>query len=243
MPPALKIPEHVAVIMDGNGRWAKERGLPRTDGHSAGEEALMRWVREGVNLGVKEMSFYTFSTENWNRAPSEVKFLMQISKRIMRERADEFIELGVRIRWVGRKTRLWKSVLKELDIIEEKTSHCSNMVVNFCINYGGRSEIVDAVNAILEEKLDGRAGESIVGEKRAKISEASFKCHLYSPQMRDVDLLIRTSGELRLSNFLLWQLAYAEMVFVDDYWPDTSGETLVQGIKEYTKRDRRFGKA
>ena len=164
---------------------------------------------------------------------------MQISKRIMRERASEFVDLGVQVRWVGRKSRLWKSVLKELDIIQEKTAHCTQMVVNFCINYGGRAEILDAVNAILQEAEAGKqSGKRKIG---ASISESTFVKHLYSPAMRDVDLLIRTSGEQRISNFLLWQLAYAEMVFVDACWPDTSGETLVESVKEYTKRDRRFG--
>jgi undecaprenyl diphosphate synthase len=224
----LKIPEHVAVIMDGNGRWAKERNLPRTSGHEAGEEALMRWVRKGRELGIKEMSFYTFSTENWSRSTSEVNFLMKLSKQIMRNRASEFIELGCKVNWVGRRTRLWSSVLKELEIITHKTRNCRDMTVNFCINYGGRAEIVDAVNSLIESNPK-------------RVTERSFAKHLYSPDMREVDLLIRTSGEVRISNFLIWQLAYAEMVFIDNYWPDVTGDTLVQCLSEYTKRDRRFG--
>ncbi|GHT82337.1 isoprenyl transferase 1 [Actinomycetota bacterium] len=230
----LKIPEHIAVIMDGNGRWAKERGLVRTEGHRAGEEALMRWVRAGRKLGVKEMSFYTFSTENWNRSVSEVNFLMNLSKEIMRSRTPEFLELGCQVRWVGRKGRIWSSVLKELEIIQHKTKKCQDMVINFCINYGGRSEITDAVNSII---ADVQAGQI------KKVTEKTFAKHLYSPTMRDVDLLIRTSGEIRTSNFLPWQLTYAEMVFIDDKWPDVDFETLERCLEEYTSRDRRFGKA
>jgi undecaprenyl diphosphate synthase len=231
---ALKIPGHIAVIMDGNGRWAQKQGLPRTEGHRAGEEALMRWVRAGSKLGVKEMSFYTFSTENWNRSPSEVAFLMNISKEIMVKRAPEFIELGCKVKWVGRKGKIWSSVLKELEVIQEKTKSCSEMVLNFCINYGGRSEIVDAVNSILDETKAGKV---------KKVTEKSFEKYLYSPTMLPVDLLIRTSGEIRTSNFLPWQLAYSEMVFIDDFWPDVDDSTLENCIKEYTSRDRRFGKA
>ncbi|MDR0950796.1 MAG: di-trans,poly-cis-decaprenylcistransferase [Candidatus Ancillula sp.] len=230
-----KIPSHVAVIMDGNGRWAKARGLERTEGHKAGEEALMRWVRAGRKLGIKEMSFYTFSTENWNRSPAEVRFLMNLSKEIMRKRAPEFIELGCQVKWIGRKTRLWKSVLKELDIIQTKTKNCKNMKINFCINYGGRAEIVDAVENIIDQVKAGKL--------KGKVTEKSFSHHLYDSNMRDVDLMIRTSGEIRLSNFLLWELAYSEMVFIEDAWPDVNEDTLVKCLLEYQSRDRRFGKA
>lgn len=232
----LNIPEHIAVIMDGNGRWAKAQGKPRTDGHIAGEEALMRFVRAGRKFGVKEMSFYTFSTENWNRSPAEVKFLMNLSKEIMRNRAAEFIELGVQVRWIGRKSRLWKSVLNELEIITKKTSGCSDMVVNFCINYGGRAEIVDAVNQITQDVLNKKL-------TAGKVTEKQFAARLYSPNMREVDLLIRTSGEIRTSNFLPWQLVYSEMIFLYEPWPEVSESTLQKCLEEFTNRNRRFGKA
>lgn len=230
-----KMPKHIAVIMDGNGRWAQAQGLSRTEGHKAGDEAFMRWVRKGVELGIQEMSFYTFSTENWNRSPQEVHFLMSFSKEVMKKRRDELIALGIRVKWVGRKNRLWKSVLKELDILVEATKHCQKMVVNFCINYGGRAEIVDAVNKICDnirsDKISSRS-----------ITEKSFAKYLYSPDMNDVDLLIRTSGEMRTSNFLPWQLVYSELMFIDPPWPQVDGQTLVECILAYQKRDRRFGR-
>ncbi|MDR1448346.1 MAG: di-trans,poly-cis-decaprenylcistransferase [Candidatus Ancillula sp.] len=230
----LEMPKHVAVVMDGNGRWAIKRGLERTAGHEAGEKALMKWVHEGVKLGIEEMSFYTFSTENWTRSPSEVRFLMDISKKIMRMIGPEFLELGVRVKWVGRRTRLWKSVLSELEKIQNLTKNCDKMTVNFCINYGGRSEILDAITSLLKEVQNGEFSNT-------KITQKQFKKYMYNSSMRDVDLMIRTSGEQRISNFLLWQLAYAEMIFLDDAWPDTDGQTLQQCIAEYNRRTRRFG--
>jgi undecaprenyl diphosphate synthase len=232
-----KVPKHVAIIMDGNGRWAKERGLERTEGHKAGEEALMRWVRAGRKFGVKEMSFYTFSTENWNRSPAEVRFLMTLSKEIMRKRGPEFLELGCKVQWIGRKNRLWKSVLKELENITELTKTQQNMTVNFCINYGGRAEILDAVQSWTSEQLE----KTQAGKPLQKATEKQFEKHLYAPQMNDIDLMIRTSGEVRISNFLLWQLAYSEMVFIDDAWPDVDEDTFYRCLLEYQNRDRRFG--
>ncbi len=230
----LEIPKHVAVIMDGNGRWAVRCGLERTAGHKAGEKVLMKWVRAGVHLGISEMSFYTFSTENWTRSPSEVRFLMNISKQIMRARAPEFLELGVRVKWVGRKTRLWKSVLSELEKIQNLTKNCTKMTVNFCINYGGRAEILDAVTKLVEDARAGRFSGS-------KVTQKQFEKCMYSSSMRPVDLLIRTSGEQRISNFLLWQIAYAEMIFLDDAWPDTDEQTLQRCVNDYNLRTRRFG--
>jgi undecaprenyl diphosphate synthase len=227
------IPKHIAVIMDGNGRWAQKRGLPRTEGHKEGEKTLMKWVRKGVEMGAQEMSFYTFSTENWSRAASEVRFLMNISKQIMRLRGPEFLELGVRVNWVGRRTKLWKSVLKELENIQNLTKNCNKMVVNFCINYGGQQEILDAVNQIIETRNNEQS--------KRQITTKQFEKYLYNGKMKPVDLLIRTSGEQRLSNFLLWQIAYAEMVFLPDFWPDTDGETLQKCVEEYQRRNRRFG--
>jgi undecaprenyl diphosphate synthase len=232
----VEIPKHVAVIMDGNGRWATKRALERTAGHEAGEKVLMKWVREGLKLGIEEMSFYTFSTENWRRSASEVSFLMSLSKNIMRMRGPEFLELGVRVKWIGRKTRLWQSVLSELEKIQDLTKHCNKMTVNFCINYGGRFEILDAATKLVEDTRSGRF-------RSGKVTQKQFEKYLYSSSMQDVDLLIRTSGEQRLSNFLLWQVAYAEMIFLPDAWPDTDGETLRDCVDEYCGRTRRFGTA
>jgi undecaprenyl diphosphate synthase len=237
--PKLKkdqIPNHVAVVMDGNGRWAKERGLPRTAGHEAGEAALFDVVQGAIQIGVKELSAYAFSTENWKRSPEEVKFLMGFNIDVLRRRRDEMNDLGVKIQWVGRPQKLWKSVIKELEIAQELTKRNKVMTLNMCINYGGRSEIVDAVSDIAQ----------LVAKKKLKpaaISEKVIAKHLYSPKMSDVDLFLRSSGEQRTSNFLPWQSVYAELVFMDVLWPDVTRQTLWDAIKIYAERDRRFGKA
>jgi undecaprenyl diphosphate synthase len=237
--PKLKkdqIPNHVAVVMDGNGRWAKERGLPRTAGHEAGEAALFDVVQGAIQIGVKELSAYAFSTENWKRSPEEIKFLMGFNIDVLRRRRDEMNDLGVKIQWVGRPQKLWKSVIKELEIAQELTKRNKVMTLNMCINYGGRSEIVDAVSDIAQ----------LVAKKKLKpaaISEKVIAKHLYSPKMSDVDLFLRSSGEQRTSNFLPWQSVYAELVFMDVLWPDVTRQTLWDAIKIYAERDRRFGKA
>jgi undecaprenyl diphosphate synthase len=238
-PPKLKadqIPNHVAVVMDGNGRWAKERGMPRTAGHEAGEASLLDMVHGAIEIGVKELSAYAFSTENWRRSPDEVKFLMGFNREVMRRRRDEMNDLGVRIRWVGREQKLWSSVLSELREAEELTKSNKVLTLNMCVNYGGRAEIVDAITAI----------SKVVKSKKIKpesITEKNFAKYLYSPQMSDVDLFLRSSGEQRTSNFLMWQSAYAEMVFLDVLWPDADRRTLWNAIEIYAERERRFGKA
>jgi undecaprenyl diphosphate synthase len=237
--PKLKkdqIPNHVALVMDGNGRWAKQRGLPRTAGHEAGEKALFDVVQGAIQIGVKELSAYAFSTENWKRSPEEVKFLMGFNVDVLRRRRDEMNDLGVKIQWVGRPNRLWKSVINELEIAQELTKKNKVMTLNMCINYGGRMEIVDAVNdiAALVAKKKLKAG---------KITEKMFSSHLYAPKMSDVDLFLRSSGEQRTSNFLPWQSAYAELVFMDVLWPDVTRQTLWDAIEIYAQRNRRFGKA
>lgn len=237
--PKLKkelIPNHVAVVMDGNGRWAKKRGLPRTAGHEAGEVALFDVVQGAIQIGVKELSAYAFSTENWKRSPEEVKFLMGFNIDVLRRRRDEMNDLGVKIQWVGRPNRLWKSVISELEIAQELTKRNKVMTLNMCINYGGRSELVDAANEIA----------ALVAKKKLKpgaITEKELAKHLYSPKMSDVDMFLRTSGEHRTSNFLPWQSVYAELVFMDVLWPDVTRQTLWDAIEIYAKRDRRFGKA
>ncbi len=234
--PKEKITNHVAVVMDGNGRWAKERGLPRTKGHEAGEVALFEVVQGAIEIGVKELSAYAFSTENWKRSPDEVKFLMGFNREVIRRRRDEMNELGVRIRWVGRPQRLWKSVIEELQIAEEATKRNKTLTLNMCINYGGRAEIADAASEIARDVARRKL-------KPEQISERVFAKYLDEPKMSDVDLFLRSSGEQRTSNFLIWQSAYAELVFMDVLWPDVTRETLWRAIEIYADRDRRFGKA
>ena len=234
--PKSAIPHHVALVMDGNGRWAKKRGLPRTKGHEAGEAALFDVVEGALQIGVKELSAYAFSTENWRRSPDEVKFLMGFNREVIRRRRDQMNEMGVRIRWVGRPQKLWKSVMNELLEAEELTKKNKKLTLNMCVNYGGRAEIADAAALLAHE----------VAKKRIKpeqINEKLFAKYLDEPQMSDVDLFLRSSGEQRTSNFLLWQSAYAEMVFMDVLWPDVTRETLWKGIEIYAGRERRFGKA
>ena len=237
--PKLKpeqIPNHVAVVMDGNGRWAKKRGLPRTAGHEAGEAALFDVVQGAIQIGVKELSAYAFSTENWRRSPEEVKFLMGFNRDVLRRRRDEMNDLGVRIRWVGRPQRLWGSVISELQEAEELTKKNKILTLNMCVNYGGRSELVDAVTQIATEVAKRKL-------KPGQITEKLISKHLYNPKMNDVDLFLRSSGEQRTSNFLPWQSVYAEMVFMDVLWPDVDRTTLWEAIEIYAERDRRFGKA
>jgi undecaprenyl diphosphate synthase len=222
--------------MDGNGRWAKKRGLPRTAGHEAGEKALLDVVHGAIQIGVKELSAYAFSTENWRRSPDEVKFLMGFNRDVLRRRRDEMNDLGVRIRWVGKTGRLWKSVISELQEAEELTKKNKILTLNMCVNYGGRPEIVDAIQRISAD----------VAKRKLKveaITEKTVAKYLYNPQMSDVDLFLRTSGEQRTSNFLPWQSVYAEMVFMDVLWPDVDRTTLWEAVKIYSERERRFGKA
>lgn len=234
-PPAIEksqIPKHVAVVMDGNGRWAKNRGLKRTEGHKAGEAPLFDMVEGAIEIGVKELSAYAFSTENWKRSPEEVRFLMGFNKEVLRRRRDQMNELGVRIRWIGQERRLWSSVIDELVEAEELTANNKVLTLNMCVNYGGRAEIVQAAENMARDFKRG---------KLAKFDEKSFSKYLELPS--DVDLFLRSSGEQRLSNFLPWQSAYAELVFMDVLWPDADRRTLWKAIEEYASRNRRFGKA
>lgn len=222
--------------MDGNGRWAKKRGLPRTKGHEAGEKALFDVVQGAIEVGVKELSAYAFSTENWRRSPDEVKFLMGFNRDVIRRRRDEMHEMGVRVRWVGRPQKLWKSVMQELEIAEEMTKKNKVLTLNMCVNYGGRAEIADAAAQIARDAVRKKIKPDAINEK-------VFAKYLDEPKMSDVDLFLRSSGEQRTSNFLIWQSAYAEMVFMDVLWPDVTRRTLWKAIEMYAERDRRFGKA
>jgi undecaprenyl diphosphate synthase len=233
---AIEIPHHVAIVMDGNGRWAKQKGLPRTEGHKAGEAALFDVVEGAIEYGVKEISAYAFSTENWKRSPEEVRFLMGFNKEVLRKRRDQMNEMGVRIRWVGRPQRLWKSVIDELHEAEELTKKNKKLTLNMCVNYGGKAEIVDAVSALAHDVKRKKISPD-------KITEKTLSSYMYNPQMSDVDLFLRSSGEMRTSNFLPWQSAYAEMVFLDVLWPDVDRKVLWKAIEIYSSRNRRFGKA
>ncbi|SDS40110.1 isoprenyl transferase [Paraoerskovia marina] len=234
--PAELVPEHVAVVMDGNGRWANARGLPRTAGHEAGEAALLDVVAGAIEVGVKHVSAYAFSTENWKRSPEEVKFLMGFNRDVIRRRRDEMNSWGVRVRWAGRRPRLWASVIKELEVAEELTRDNDVCTLTMCVNYGGRAEIADAAAAIAR---DAKAG--LLDPRR--ISEKTVQKYLDEPDLPDVDLFWRSSGEQRTSNFMLWQAAYAELVFMDTPWPDVDRRSLWDAVETYARRDRRYGGA
>ncbi|MDQ1692327.1 MAG: trans,polycis-polyprenyl diphosphate synthase [Pseudonocardiales bacterium] len=238
-PPAIPlelVPKHVAIVMDGNGRWANQRGLPRTEGHRAGEGALMDVLFGAMEIGVKVISAYAFSTENWRRSPDEVRFLMGFNKDVIRRRRDELNDLGVRIRWAGRRPRLWRAVLSQLEDAEQYTRNNDRLTLQFCVNYGGRAEIVDATRKIAALAAEGRL-------KPDRIDEKMFARFLDEPDLPDVDLFIRSSGEQRTSNFLLWQSAYAELLFVDTPWPDFDRRNLWAACENFARRDRRYGGA
>jgi undecaprenyl diphosphate synthase len=234
--PNGSVPRHVAIVMDGNGRWANGRGLTRVEGHRAGEAALLDVVAGAIQAGVTHLSVYAFSTENWKRSPDEVRFLMGFNRDVLHRRRDQLNEWGVRVRWAGRRPRLWPSVIEELLYAEKLTAKNSTLTLTMCVNYGGRTEIADAAQKLAEAVAAGKVNPSRVTEK----SLAKF---LYQPDMPDVDLFVRSSGEQRTSNFLLWQSAYAEMVFLDTLWPDFRRTDLWRAIRSYVDRDRRFGGA
>lgn len=217
--------------MDGNGRWAQARGLERTEGHAAGEEALFDAIEGAKAIGVKWLTVFAFSTENWKRPPEEVKFLMNFNESLLERRSHELNDMGIRIRFAGRRNwRVPKRVLRRMDEAVELTKNNREMTLTIAFNYGGRAEIIDAVKQMLE---DGVAID--------RITERKLERYLYEPTMPDVDLLIRTSGEHRLSNFLLWQMAYSELLFTDTLWPDFRRKDLYEAVLEYQARDRRFG--
>ena len=234
--PAELVPRHVAVVMDGNGRWAKARNLPRTEGHKAGEASLLDVIKGGIEIGVKYLSVYAFSTENWARSPEEVKFLMGFNREVIHRRRDELDAMGVRVVWSGRRPRLWKSVISELEDAQERTKNNDTITLQFCVNYGGQAEIADAMRSIAHEVAAGKLSPD-------RITEKTIAKHLYAPDIPEVDLFVRSSGEQRTSNFLVWQLAYAEMVFLDTLWPDFDRRHLWHAIELYAQRDRRYGGA
>jgi undecaprenyl diphosphate synthase len=236
-PPLIQpelVPRHVALVMDGNGRWAQERGLPRTAGHEKGEAVLMDVICGGIELGISHISAYAFSTENWKRSPEEVRFLMGFNRDVIRRRRDEMHEMGVRVRWAGRRPRLWASVIRELEVAQELTGHNTGLTLTMCVNYGGRAEIADAAREIARLVAAGKVNPE-------RVDEAMLARHLDEPDMPDVDLFLRPSGELRTSNFLPWQSAYAELVFQHTLFPDFDRRDLWAACVEYASRDRRFG--
>ncbi|MBN9213179.1 MAG: isoprenyl transferase [Microbacterium sp. 71-36] len=234
--PKGSVPAHIAIVMDGNGRWANRRGLPRIEGHRAGEATILDIVAGAIQAGVKHLSLYAFSTENWTRSPDEVRFLMGFNREVLQRRRDQLNEWNVRVRWAGRRPRLWGSVINELQAAERLTAGNDGLTLTMCVNYGGRLEIVDAMRRIGEDVAAGKV-------KPSAITEKMIAKNLYLPDMPDVDLFVRSSGEQRTSNFLLWESAYAEMVFLDTLWPDFRRAHLWDAISRYVSRDRRFGGA
>lgn len=217
--------------MDGNGRWAQRRGLKRTDGHAAGEEALFDTVQGALDLGIRWLTVYAFSTENWRRPVDEVRFLMRFNEDILLRRRDMLNAQGVRIRFSGRRDwRVPKRLIKQQDEAIELTRKNSTLTLTFAFNYGGRAEIIDAIKALVDS-----------GISSSQIDEKALRRHLYHPDMPDPDLVVRTSGEYRISNFLLWELAYSELVFTDVLWPDFRRDHLAAAILEFQQRERRFG--
>ena len=230
-----QVPEHIAIVMDGNGRWANARGLTRVEGHKAGEAALMDVIEGAIEAGVKYLTVFAFSTENWKRSPEEVKFLMNYNREVLRRRRDQLNGWKVRIRWAGRRPRLWPTVIDELLTAEKLTAKNKGLTFTMCVNYGSRIEIVDAVNQMI--------ADSNTGKIKGTITEKTVQKYLLTRDLPDVDLFIRSSGEKRISNFLLWQSAYAEFVFLEVLWPDFSRKHLWDAIGLYAKRNRRFGGA
>jgi undecaprenyl diphosphate synthase len=229
------VPEHVAIVMDGNGRWARRQGLKRTDGHAAGEEALFDTVEGALDVGLRWLTVFAFSTENWRRPLDEVQFLMRFNESLLLRRRDDLDQRGVRVRFIGRRAgRVPQRVRRHIADTEALTAHNRRMTLTFAFNYGGRAELVDATRAIATDAAAGRLNPN-------KINDRVIARHLYAPDMPDPDVLVRTSGEYRISNFLLWQLAYAELVFTDVLWPDFRRADLFAAIREYQQRERRFG--
>ncbi len=230
----LEIPPRIAIIMDGNGRWATQKNLPRISGHRESEKAITDIVRASVDLKLEALALFAFSTENWKRPKEEVAFLMQYNKQLLDLRVDEFHSKNVKIRYIGRRKRIPKFLLNKMDDTMELTRNNTGLKLNVCYNYGGRTELVDSMRAIGEEVASGRL-------KPSSITEKTIARHLYAPDVAEYDMMIRTANELRISNFLLWELAYAELVFMPVLWPDFRREHLMEAIEEYNRRTRKFG--
>ncbi|MBN2983640.1 MULTISPECIES: isoprenyl transferase [Cohnella] len=234
LPETDNVPQHVAIIMDGNGRWAKERGLPRIAGHHSGMKAVKRITKAADRIGVRYLTMYAFSTENWKRPKSEVEFLMKLPQEFLSLELDELIENNVQVRMMGLQDLLPDHTLSAVDEAVRKTKNNTGLVLNFALNYGGRTELVQAARQLARKAASGQLDPDAIDEE-------TFRSCLLSSDLPDPDLLIRTSGEIRLSNFMLWQLAYSEFCFVDAYWPDFSDRHFYDAICEYQRRARRYG--
>ena len=226
----MSIPKHVAIIMDGNGRWAQKKGLPRRKGHKEGVNTLKKIVKAAGEIGINYLTVYAFSTENWKRPDKEVNFLLNLFENSIKNELDELKEKNVHINVIGRKKTLPSNLVKQIEYLENETAKESDLILNIAFNYGGRAEIVDTAKKILKEKIEVE-----------DIDEKKFSSYLYFSNIPDVELLIRTGGEKRLSNFLLWESAYAELYFADIFWPDFSKENLEEAVDEFNQRNRRFG--
>jgi undecaprenyl diphosphate synthase len=222
--------QHIAIIMDGNGRWAEARGLPRTKGHEAGSQQISVVAKAAGELGVKILTLYAFSTENWKRPPSEVNFLMNLITRYSDEKLPEMMENGIRLRTIGRISELPAAARRSVEKTVAATANNDRITLNLALNYGGRAEIVDAVNSLLKDD-----------HQKGKVTEEDLQRHLYAPDLPDPDLLIRTGGEFRISNFLLWQISYTELYISNVCWPDFGAEELKKAAEAFTQRQRRFG--
>mgnify|MGYP001627281304 CR=1 FL=1 len=238
MPAAAKdlkvIPRHVAIIMDGNGRWARERGLPRTEGHRAGAETVRRVTEACSEVGVEFLTLYAFSSENWKRPAREVAALMKLLEQFLRQKTPEMIEQNIRLQAIGRLNDLPKSCQEQLHRSIEATAQNSGLTLILALSYGGREEILDGVKSLLESIERGHLDKGMIDTE-------VFSKHLYTRYYPDPDLLIRTSGELRLSNFLLWQLSYTELWITPTLWPDFGREHFIEAVRDYGQRQRRFG--
>ncbi|ACR80298.1 MULTISPECIES: isoprenyl transferase [Kosmotoga] len=224
----MKIPTHIAIIMDGNGRWAKQRGLRRTEGHKKGAEVADSVARWAAELGIRYLTLYAFSTENWKRPKEEVEFLFNLLVRYINNRLNEIINEGIKLKFLGRIQQLPGNIRRFCENIEQKTAKNDRLNLIIALNYGGRAEIIDAVNKILAAKLK-------------KVDEHIFERYLYLPEMPEPDLIIRTSGEKRLSNFLMWESAYSELYFCEKLWPEFTKDDFLQAIEDYSRRKRKFG--
>jgi undecaprenyl diphosphate synthase len=229
-----RIPRHVAIIMDGNGRWAQARGLSRIEGHRQGLESVRAVVRAAHELGVGTLTLYAFSLENWNRPKREVEELMRLLERYLDAELDEVLRNGIRVRAIGRLDRLPPSVRAKLAQAVERTRDNQEMQLVFAVSYGARCEIIDAARRLLRDAEQGKVDPE-------RLDEKTFAAYLYDPELSDPDLLIRTGGERRVSNFLLWQIAYSELFFSDVFWPDFRKSHLVEAIRDFQGRERRYG--
>lgn len=228
-------PKHIAIIMDGNGRWAEARGLPKVMGHKQGVESVKNIVKACLKMGVKYLTLYAFSTENWKRPDYEVKALFQLLENFIDREFEMFHRENIRFRVIGERQKIQKHVLAKIESLEKDTERYASLTVNIALSYGARQEILNAVKSLAEEVMGGKLEAKDIDEK-------IFSERLYTAGQPDPDLLIRTSGEMRISNFLLWQISYAELYVTKKYWPDFGEEDLKEAVEEYNKRDRRFGK-